>query len=200
MLSAKSHSVRQGICSVLLTGIALGGGMAFGADLEPLSRATAPHVYYKKGEGQMLKRNDSLPGERIEVMLNTYQTEGRFTMMDFTFPVGSDSSPGHFHATHSETYIMLSGSMEWMVEGEKRVLEAGDMVYVPPNTYHSARTLGDVPARTIMIFEPGGFVQDVNARNALTPEQKKDPKQMLEFFKSIDYHFDTSRAHDHDKQ
>lgn len=167
--------------------------------LKPLSRATAPHVYYKKGTGQTLERKGSLPGERIEVILNAYQTEGRFTIMDFTFPVGSDSSPGHFHATHSETYILISGKMEWIVEGEKRILEAGDVAYIPPNTYHSARTLGNEGARTIFIFEPAGFVQDVEARNALTTEQKKDPKYMLEFFKTIDYHFDTSRAHDHNK-
>jgi quercetin dioxygenase-like cupin family protein len=118
--------------------------------------------------------------------------------MDFTFPVGSDSSPGHYHALHAETYFLISGRMEWIVEGEKQILESGDLVYVPPNAYHSARTLGDEPARTIFIFDPGGFEHDVYARNALTEGQKNDPAFMAEFFRSIDYHFDPARAHDHD--
>lgn len=166
--------------------------------MEPASFATAPHVFHKQGSTEPLVRDGSLEGERIEVKLNAYESEGRYTIMDFTFPIGSDSSPGHYHALHSETYIIISGRMEWMVEGEKQILEAGDMVYVPPNTYHSARTLGDEHARTIMIFDPAGFEADVYARNALTEEQKNDPEFMALFFRSIDYHFDPARAHDHD--
>lgn len=166
--------------------------------MEPTSFATAPHVFHKQGSSEPLVRDGSLEGERIEVKLNAYESEGRYTIMDFTFPIGSDSSPGHYHALHSETYIIISGRMEWMVEGEKQILEAGDMVYVPPNTYHSARTLGDEHARTIMIFDPGGFEADVYERNALTDEQKNDPEFMAMFFRSIDYHFDPARAHDHD--
>ncbi|MDG2090422.1 MAG: cupin domain-containing protein [Gammaproteobacteria bacterium] len=171
-----------------------------GQGIELASQATAPHVYHKQGSTEPLVRDGSLPGERIEVKLNAYQSEGRYTIMDFTFPIGSDSSPGHYHALHSETYIIISGRMEWMVEGEKQILEAGDLIYVPPNTYHSARTLGNEHARTMMIFDPGGFEADVYARNALTEEQKNDPEFMASFFRSIDYHFDPARAHDHDAE
>ena len=165
---------------------------------QPVSRATAPYVFHKKGSTEALVRDGALPGERIEVKLNAYESEGRYTIMDFTFPVGSDSSPGHYHALHAETYFLISGRMEWIVEGEKQILEAGDLVYVPPNAYHSARTLGNEPARTIFIFDPAGFEEDVYARNALTEQQKNDPEFMAEFFTSIDYHFDPARAHDHD--
>ncbi|GEM_PF-1694667 len=172
------------------------GSVVNAQDGEVNARATAPHVYYEHGTGPVLSRNGSLPGERIEILLNAYQTEGRFTIMEFTFPVGSNSAPGHRHATHSETYLVLSGKMEWSVEGEVRILEAGDMIYVPPNSYHAARTLGDEPARTLFIFEPGGFELDVDRRNDLTEEQRNDPEFMQRFFESIDYHFDISRAQD----
>lgn len=180
--------------ALAIAGTAIHASAVLAQDDGVATQATAPHVYYDAATGPVLSRNDSLPGERIEIVLSAYQTEGRFTIMNFTFPVGSDSSPGHRHALHSETYFIRSGRMEWSVEGEVRILEAGDMIYVPPNSYHAARTLGDEPARTLMIFEPGGFEHDVERRNALTAEQKSDPEFMREFFASIDYHFDIGRA------
>ncbi len=165
---------------------------------EPTSFATAPYIVHKQGSTEPLVREGSLEEEYIEVKLNAYESEGRYTIMDFTFPIGSDSSPGHYHALHSETYFIISGRMEWMVEGEKMILEPGDLIYVPPNTYHSARTLGNEHARTLLIFDPGGFEADVYARNALTEAQRNNPEFMIEFFRTIDYHFDPARAHDHD--
>lgn len=86
-----------------------------------------------------------------------------------------------------------------MVEGDKKILEPGDLVYIPPGTYHSARTLDNKTARTVFIFEPAGFEDGIVAQNKLTDEQKNDPKFMEEFYKTIDYHFDPARGHDHDK-
>lgn len=161
------------------------------------TQASAPHVYHMKGESGPVDRAGMFDGEQIEVKLDAIDTEGRFSVMDFTFARGFSSAPGHFHAKHAETFILQEGRMEFMVEGEKRILGPGDLVYIPPNSYHSARTLDDKPARTIFIFDPAGFEEGIRARNALTEEQKNDPEFMKGFNRSIDYNFDPARGHDH---
>ena len=86
--------------------------LLFAIDIEPMAQATAPLVYYKKALGAPLALNEPPPGERTEVIFNAYETEGRFTIMNFKSPVGPDSSPGHFHTLHSETYMLISGTLE----------------------------------------------------------------------------------------
>lgn len=55
----------------------------------------------------------------------------------------------HYHKKDSHYCYMLSGKAEWSeraVEGrdiETEIIEAGDMVYTPPNTIHAVRFLED---------------------------------------------------------
>lgn len=55
----------------------------------------------------------------------------------------------HFHA--QVTYV-VSGRFELQVAGEKKILEAGDGFYIPPNTDHSAVCLQ--AGELIDVFSP----------------------------------------------
>jgi quercetin dioxygenase-like cupin family protein len=50
--------------------------------------------------------------------------------------------PEHHHPHQQITWV-ISGAMEFDLDGEKRVLQAGDGATVPPNTPHSAVILGE---------------------------------------------------------
>lgn len=57
-------------------------------------------------------------------------------------------SPEKFYGGHShpdeQSHWIVSGSMEITIEnGEQFVLEAGDRDFIPANTRHSARVIGD---------------------------------------------------------
>ncbi len=60
--------------------------------------------------------------------------------------------PEHRHAHQQITWV-ASGAMEFDLEGEKRVLEAGDGVLITPNALHSAVVL-DGPCRAIDAWHP----------------------------------------------
>lgn len=110
-----------------------------------------------------------------QVALTAEQTEGRLTFQDELWHPGLDVIP-HFHKKHFEIFYVISGQVEWTVAGETHLMSAGDLVYIPANTIHAVHVVGDKDAHMLMIYEPGGY-EDQLARDAsYTPEQLKDPK------------------------
>jgi len=57
--------------------------------------------------------------------------------------------PGAFYGTHkhpeAQSHWIISGTLEITVRSQSYVLEAGDRDYMPAETYHTARVLGEVP-------------------------------------------------------
>jgi len=60
--------------------------------------------------------------------------------------------PEHRHP-HQQITLILSGAMEFDLDGEKRVLRAGDGVLIAPETPHGAVIL-DEPCRALDAWHP----------------------------------------------
>ncbi|MBB6100114.1 quercetin dioxygenase-like cupin family protein [Deinobacterium chartae] len=70
---------------------------------------------------------------------------------------GEHSTALHFHLEagavaaehahpHEQLTVILRGELEYVLEGETRVLRAGDAVFVPGNARHGGRALSEVEA------------------------------------------------------
>ncbi|MBV6434571.1 MAG: hypothetical protein IANPNBLG_04830 [Bryobacteraceae bacterium] len=54
---------------------------------------------------------------------------------------------GHYHPEGAEYWLILSGQIRYPIEGVGVVIATrGDVVYVPPNTFHAPRWWGDGPS------------------------------------------------------
>jgi quercetin dioxygenase-like cupin family protein len=66
--------------------------------------------------------------------------------------------PGHTPYPHAHAYeqivYVVSGRLRFTVGGDVTVLDAGDMIVVPPDVEHYAETLGEEPAVDLSIFTP----------------------------------------------
>ncbi len=62
-------------------------------------------------------------------------------MVKFRFKKGGVGAPHHH--MHSQSAMVVSGVFELTINGEKRILNAGDGYMVPPNVIHSAVCLVD---------------------------------------------------------
>jgi mannose-6-phosphate isomerase-like protein (cupin superfamily) len=55
---------------------------------------------------------------------------------------------GHFHAESAEAWLVFSGKIRYAFEGQQPfVAGEGDVVYVPSNTWHATRFIGDNACR-----------------------------------------------------
>lgn len=59
--------------------------------------------------------------------------------------------PGHSHP-HEQVVNMIDGEFELTVGGVTRVLQPGDVAFIPPNAVHSGRSLS--ACRIIDVFHP----------------------------------------------
>jgi quercetin dioxygenase-like cupin family protein len=93
-----------------------------------------------------LPATEMLPGVLRRAV---YLDDVMITFVDFE---PNSVLPEHHHPHQQITWIVL-GSMEFDLDGEKRLLKAGDGVLVKPDTPHSAVVL-DEPCRALDAWHP----------------------------------------------
>jgi quercetin dioxygenase-like cupin family protein len=74
------------------------------------------------------------------------------------------AAPEHSHP-HEQVVHVYSGELEFVVDGSRAVLKAGDVLHIPSNVRHSGTALSEV--RVMDVFSPvcedyrGGFARTV---------------------------------------
>lgn len=110
-----------------------------------------------------------------KIIVGDNESEGRYTILSDLWKVGFSVQP-HYHARHFEAFYLVSGEAEWTVNGETHRLKAGDAVYIPANTPHSARTVGEKPAHFILIYSHGDYEAHLEREASYTEAERNDPK------------------------
>jgi|SRR6185437_3149102 len=161
------------------TGLALGAVACVGvvALTAGLARAELPAAaqYFSFKDKVPAAQEDNV--RNVRVLISGNQTNGRQSILESDWTPKFSVQP-HFHKKHAETFLILSGHVEWTIGGETHVMGPGDAVHIPPNTIHSVKVIGPGDMHSIMISEPGGYEEISNYDARFTPEQKKDPKLM----------------------
>jgi quercetin dioxygenase-like cupin family protein len=91
-------------------------------------------------------KNDKYSGGRFvrddkSEMLVLYGHEKNMPPLD-------PADKGHFHAESAEFWLVFSGRIRYAFEGQQPfVASEGDVVYVPSNTWHATRYIGDNACR-----------------------------------------------------
>lgn len=61
---------------------------------------------------------------------------------------------GHFHPESAEAWLVFTGQIRYAFEGQQPfVANEGDVVYVPSNTWHATRFIGEAPSCRLSITE-----------------------------------------------
>ena len=100
-------------------------------------------TYFRTDE---LHATEMLPGVTRRA---AYLDDVMMTFFDFE---PNATIPEHHHPHQQITWV-VSGTMEFDLDGEKRVLHAGDGVLIPPDTPHSA-VIMDEPCRALDAWHP----------------------------------------------
>lgn len=66
-----------------------------------------------------------------------------------------ETAPAHSHPNCHEFLLLTRGSVEHISGNEKRILEAGDSVFVPAGVVHAVHNLGSVEAQMIVTYSAG---------------------------------------------
>lgn len=68
--------------------------------------------------------------------------------------ISGEAKP-HYHEKLTETYFVLEGEGEIELDGERRPIKPGTVIYIPPGTVH--RAIGKLKIINIVVppFDPG---------------------------------------------
>lgn len=127
--------------------------------------------YVKSGEGREFKWKC----DHAFVKVSAAESGGLLSMIednltaDFVLPL-------HKHAEHAETFFIVDGVVEFIIEGRKIEATKGDTIHVPPNTRHSVRCLQ--PAKMLTLFQPGGLENLFAAYELMSAEDLDNPEKV----------------------
>ena len=97
-------------------------------------------------------RESELEAKNVLDGITLKSVSGSRTMMTFfDFEPGS-SIPSHKHPHEQITYV-IEGEMEMVLDGETKLLKAGDGVVILPNQDHSAKILSK-PVKAVDAWYP----------------------------------------------
>jgi len=86
-----------------------------------------------------------------------YNTSGNYDLMIAETPPKTLGPPPHFHNTFKETFLIIEGEMEFMINGEVNIVRAGESVDIPLKTLHTFANKSDLPCKWVNIHSPKGF-------------------------------------------
>lgn len=95
-------------------------------------------------------------GTYYRTSLKTSDTGGSISITDSVSPPNS-GPPRHIHHDADETFVVLTGDVEFWLEGERFIRGPGETAFIPRGSEHTFRIVGDAPSRHLVILTPGGF-------------------------------------------
>ncbi len=96
------------------------------------------------------------------VLIFGKDTGGRHSLMEYRIaardPVAGPPDFGaHRHDDIEETFLVLSGTLRFLLGETETDLTAGDLVRVPPGARHGFANLSGAEVNLLVAFHPGGF-------------------------------------------
>jgi quercetin dioxygenase-like cupin family protein len=99
--------------------------------------------------------------ETLTLQRSAAETGGELTEVLGEWRPGKGRQPPlHFHPKQDEHFEVTEGELTVRIDGEKRVLRAGDTLDIPRGTVHAMWNAGSVPARATWQVRPALRTED----------------------------------------
>jgi mannose-6-phosphate isomerase-like protein (cupin superfamily) len=109
--------------------------------------------FHARGEVESLTFGTS--GTHVRFVAPGAATRGQFGLFEWNMRPRTGGADPHFHRTFSESFFVMSGTVEFYDGGKWVSAQAGDFLYVPMGGVHGFRAPGDEPSSMLILFAPG---------------------------------------------
>jgi len=100
------------------------------------------------------RRRFAVLGATIDIHATLEDTGSTTSIIELGIPPRFPGAPPHLHEHMTESFYMLEGTIEVLLDGEWRQAHRGDFILIPPQTVHAYRNSTDQPAR-FLVMAPG---------------------------------------------
>lgn len=126
-------------------------------------RAFADAVLSGPGEGERLTGRST-----TIVKAGGDDCDGQLAVYETVLPLGAEGPPLHLHRSTAETFLVLEGTLQVTVGGERALLDPGAFACVPPGVAHAFANGGETDVRCLTIGGPAGvegFIREAVGTN-----------------------------------
>jgi mannose-6-phosphate isomerase-like protein (cupin superfamily) len=81
------------------------------------------------------------------------------SLAEAVVPVGGATTE-HYHRTSEELYLVTGGAGRLVIDGEERLVGAGDCALIPPGARHKLFNTGAAPLKVLCACSPAYSEQD----------------------------------------
>lgn len=106
-------------------------------------------------------------------------------LSEYTLEPGGQPGDPHFHANHSDSFYVLEGELEFVIDGKAVRPPPGTLVVAPRGAIHAFPIAIGAPARFLNMHTPGGFERYLREL-AATRARGEEPS--AEFMAAHDMH------------
>src|SRR5262245_46129006 len=101
----------------------------------------------------------TLDGSTVRVLLDANLAGARNQSLAEAELAAGQATNRHYHAETEEIYVVVEGSGEMEVDGERRAVGLGDAILIPPGAWHQI-TAEDGPLRILCCCAPAYSDED----------------------------------------
>lgn len=95
-------------------------------------------------------------GSIYQTILRKENSGGAMSIVDSTSQPNV-GPPRHVHDAEDEAFVVLTGEVEFWLNGESFRRGPGETAFIPRGVEHTFRVVSDTPSRHLVILTPGGF-------------------------------------------
>jgi mannose-6-phosphate isomerase-like protein (cupin superfamily) len=121
-------------------------------------------------------------GTAMLIRVQGCDTGGSVAVVE-THDLPGGGPPPHVHHREDETFQILEGDYEFMVDGKTVLAKPGTTLFAPRGIPHTYRYVGQTPGRLMTVITPAGFEGFFEEVGALSPQQQQDIPRVLELGK-----------------
>ncbi len=134
-------------------------------------------TFLQTGQGRHL----STLGNEITFKATADDTNGNWSLIEYSKPPGAESPPLHAH-DWDEAYYILQGQIAFRIRDRTFDASAGSFVFVPGTVPHTFMNATPETSRFLIMFSPAGFerfFEDVEELLETEPSPSMDTVQDL---------------------
>jgi quercetin dioxygenase-like cupin family protein len=93
----------------------------------------------------------------LRFLVDETQGSGDLVMFEFTVPPQARVPAPHFHRDVDEAVYGLEGTLTMTLDGERRELRSGEVIFIPRGSVHHHENLHGETARALVVLTPGSI-------------------------------------------
>jgi mannose-6-phosphate isomerase-like protein (cupin superfamily) len=94
------------------------------------------------------------------------------SLAEATIPVGGATTE-HYHGRTEELYLITAGRGRLVIDGEERIVVAGDCALIAPGAVHKIFNVGEEPLRIVCACAPAYSDEDTTLTESVSPGARR---------------------------